>query len=32
MKTLEAVKFLFAGPLILAMLFVIDWMTSPGEW
>lgn len=32
MKTLKAVKFLFIGPLILLMLFVINWMTSPGEW
>lgn len=32
MKTLKAVKFLFVGPLVLVMLFVIDWMTSPGEW
>lgn len=32
MKTLKAVKFLFVGPLVLAMLFVINWMTSPGEW
>ncbi len=32
MKTLKAVKFLFVGPLVLLMLFVINWMTSPGEW
>jgi hypothetical protein len=32
MKTLHAVKFLFTGPLILAMLFVINLMTSPGHW
>jgi len=31
-RTLRAVKFLFVGPLILAMLFVINWMTSPGDW
>lgn len=31
-KTLRAVKFLFTGPLILAMLFVINLMTSPGHW
>ena len=31
-KTLKAVKFLFIGPLILLMLFVINWMTSPGDW
>ena len=30
--TLRAVKFLFMGPLILAMLFVVNWMTSPGHW
>lgn len=27
-----AVKFLFIGPLILASLFVVNLMTSPGEW
>ncbi len=32
MKTLKAFKFLFVGPMILALLFVINWMTSPGEW
>lgn len=32
MKTLKALKFLFVGPLVLAMLFVINWMTSPGDW
>lgn len=31
-KTLRAVKFLFTAPLILAMLFVINLMTSPGHW
>jgi hypothetical protein len=31
-KTLKAVKFLFVGPLILVMLFVINVMTSPGHW
>jgi hypothetical protein len=31
-KSLEAVKFLFMGPLILAFLFVINLMTSPGHW
>lgn len=25
-------KFLFVGPLILAMLFVINLVTSPGHW
>lgn len=32
MKTLRALKFLFVGPMILVMLFVINWMTSPGDW
>ena len=32
MKTLKALKFLFVGPLVLALLFVINWMTTPGEW
>ena len=31
-KTLKSVKFLFVGPLILAFLFVINLMTSPGDW
>jgi hypothetical protein len=31
-KTLRAAKFLFVGPLILAFLFVINLMTSPGHW
>ncbi len=31
-KTLRALKFLFVGPAILAMLFVINWLTSPGDW
>jgi len=31
-KTLRALKFLFVGPAILFMLFVINWMTSPGDW
>ena len=31
-KTARAVKFLFTGPLILAFLFVINLMTSPGDW
>jgi hypothetical protein len=30
--TLRAVKFLVTAPLILLMLVVINWMTSPGEW
>ena len=32
MKTWHALKFLFIGPMILALLFVINWMTSPGDW
>jgi len=32
LKTLRAVKFLFMGPLILVILFVVNWMTSPGDW
>lgn len=31
-QTYEAFKFLFIGPAIIAMLAVINWMTSPGEW
>ena len=31
-KTLRAATFLVKGPVILAMLFVINWMTSPGHW
>ena len=31
-KTLKALKFLFVGPMILVLLFVINWMTSPGGW
>lgn len=31
-RTLAALKFLVTGPLILLMLFVINWMTSPGQW
>ena len=32
MDTLRAVKFLFMGPVIVAFLFVINLMTSPGHW
>ena len=28
----RSVKFLFIGPLVLTMLFVINLMTSPGDW
>jgi hypothetical protein len=31
-KTLRAIRFLFVGPLVLAMLFVINLMTTPGHW
>jgi len=31
-KTLRALRFLFVGPMILVMLFVINWMTTPGDW
>jgi len=31
-RTLAAMKFLVTGPIILAFLFVINLMTSPGEW
>lgn len=31
-KTIQAFKFLFIGPAVVAMLFVINWMTSPGVW
>ena len=31
-KTLRALKFLFVGPMILVLLIVIDWMTTPDEW
>ena len=29
---LGSVRFLFTGPLILVFLFVVNVMTSPGEW
>jgi hypothetical protein len=32
MKTFCALKFRVTGPLILLMLVVINWMTSPGHW
>ena len=31
-KTLKAVRFLFMGPLILVLLTVINYVTSPGHW
>ena len=32
MRTARAVSFLIKAPLILALLFVINLMTSPGHW
>jgi hypothetical protein len=32
MSTLRSLKFLVTGPLILVLLYVINWMTSPGHW
>ncbi len=32
MRTLRALRFLFIGPAVIAMLAVINVMTSPGEW
>lgn len=31
-KTFKAIKFLITGPMIVAMLFIINLMTSPGDW
>ncbi len=31
-RTVRAFKFLFTAPLILLILVILDWMTSPGEW
>ena len=31
-RTLRAVKFLVTGPVILAVLIVINGMTTPGNW
>ncbi len=31
-KTLRAVRFLFVGPLVLAVLVLVNLMTSPGHW
>lgn len=31
-RTLRAVKFLVTGPVILAILVVINGMTTPGDW
>ena len=32
LKTIKAGQVLFKAPLILALLLVINWMTSPGHW
>ncbi len=31
-RTLRAIKFLFMGPVILGILVLINWVTSPGHW
>lgn len=31
-RTARALKFLFIGPAILVLLFVVNWMTFDGEW
>ncbi len=31
-KTVHAVGFLFKAPLILLLLFIINWMTYSGDW
>jgi len=31
-RTLRAIRFLFMGPFILAVLCVINWATYSGEW
>lgn len=31
-RTFRAIRFLFMGPMILAMLFVVNLVTSPGHW
>ncbi len=31
-RTLRAVRFLFMGPVILALLVVVNVVTSPGRW
>jgi hypothetical protein len=32
MKTLKSIKYLITAPFIFTMLFVINWMTTPGQW
>lgn len=31
MKTLKAIKFVFMAPFILLMLYVINWVVTPGQ-
>jgi hypothetical protein len=31
-STLRSARYLVTAPFILALLFVINWMTSPGHW
>ncbi len=31
-KTLQALKFLVVGPMVLAFLFLVNLFTSPGDW
>jgi len=31
-RTLRSIKFLFVGPLVLALCFVVNWMTYHGDW
>ncbi len=31
-KTVKSIRFLFVGPCVLALLVVINAMTSPGHW
>ena len=31
-KTIRAIRFLFVGPMVLMLLFVINLMTTPGHW
>jgi hypothetical protein len=32
MGALRSLKFLFVAPIILLLLVVVNWMTSPGHW
>lgn len=32
LRTIKAVEFLFKAPLLLAFLFVVNLMTTPGHW